>query len=108
MVNRYGRWLDTNVVLPLSANECEVVIDWWCEKEMSESERTAGVAESEVVQVEDIGLCEGVQRGLESGVYVSGRYSPTVEHAMHAFHGTYYREITSLAAETNGEVGTGT
>ena len=107
MVNKYGRWLDTNVVLPLSANKCEVVIDWWCERDMSESERTRGVAESEAVQLEDVGLCEGVQRGLQSGVYVSGRYAPTVEHAMHAMHCTYYRDITSLVDEAESEAGTG-
>lgn len=100
MVNRYGRFMDTNVVVPLTVNECAVTIDWWCDSAMSESEREAGVAESEVIQMEDVGLCEGVQRGLESGVYVSGRYAPSVEHAMHAMHCTYYRDITSLTAET--------
>lgn len=38
------------------------------------------------MQIEDIVLCEGVQRGLETPAYCSGRYAPTVEHAMHHFH----------------------
>ena len=100
MVNRYGRWMDTNVVVPLTATECEVEINWWCDSEMSESERQAGLHDSEMVQMEDVGLCEGVQRGLESSIYASGRYAPTVEHAMHAMHRTYYSDITSLAVET--------
>lgn len=37
-------------------------------------------------QMEDIALCEGVQRGLESPAYVCGRYAPSVEKAMHHFH----------------------
>ncbi|KAL6185306.1 hypothetical protein ACLB2K_041440 [Fragaria x ananassa] len=42
--------------------------------------------ESEKVQMEDIVLCEGVQRGLESPAYNIGRYAPTVENAMYHFH----------------------
>ena len=106
MFNRYGRWMDVNVVRPLSAVECEVVMDWWCEPGMSERERSEGVAESEAVQAEDVVLCEGVQRGLESGVYVSGRYAPAVEHAMHNFHCTYYREVMSVADPTSGNAST--
>ncbi|EMS46986.1 Choline monooxygenase, chloroplastic [Triticum urartu] len=42
--------------------------------------------DSEQVQIEDIALCEGVQRGLESPAYGVGRYAPSVEMAMHHFH----------------------
>ncbi|XP_057987639.1 choline monooxygenase, chloroplastic-like [Hevea brasiliensis] len=45
-----------------------------------------GVVDSERVQIEDIMLCEGVQSGLESPEYCSGRCAPTVEKAMHHFH----------------------
>jgi choline monooxygenase len=38
------------------------------------------------LQIEDIALCEGVQRGLESPAYSVGRYAPSVEMAMHHFH----------------------
>jgi hypothetical protein len=38
------------------------------------------------LQMEDIALCEGVQRGLESPAYSVGRYAPSVEMAMHHFH----------------------
>ena len=39
-----------------------------------------------LLQIEDIALCEGVQRGLESPAYCVGRYAPSVEKAMHHFH----------------------
>ncbi|KAK3026281.1 hypothetical protein RJ639_041230 [Escallonia herrerae] len=42
--------------------------------------------ESEKVQMEDIVLCEAVQRGLESPAYCTGRYAPNIEKAMHHFH----------------------
>ena len=38
------------------------------------------------VQMEDVVLCEGVQRGLDSPAYSFGRYAPRVENAMHHFH----------------------
>ena len=38
------------------------------------------------LQMEDIALGEGVQRGLESPAYCSGRYAPSIEMAMHYFH----------------------
>ena len=47
----------------------------------------------EVLQVEDIGLVESVQRGMRSGDFSSSRYmvdkegSGMSEHAVHHFHG---------------------
>ncbi|GBF97413.1 hypothetical protein Rsub_09579 [Raphidocelis subcapitata] len=31
MVNRYGPWMDLNVVTPLDTNRCRVDFDWWLE-----------------------------------------------------------------------------
>ena len=50
--------------------------------------------------------CSG---GLESGGYVSGRYAPSVEHAMHAMHQRYYHHIFgdgNEAEKSGGEAGT--
>ncbi|KAM7459802.1 hypothetical protein LguiA_036213 [Lonicera macranthoides] len=49
--------------------------------------------DSEKVQMEDIKLCEAVQRGLESPAYCSGRYAPSVEKAMHHFHCLLYENL---------------
>lgn len=43
--------------------------------------------------MEDVVLCEGVQRGLESPAYDVGRYAPKVEHAMHHFHCLLYDSL---------------
>ncbi|KAL9325917.1 hypothetical protein ACSQ67_006562 [Phaseolus vulgaris] len=50
--------------------------------------------DSEKVQIEDIVLCEGVQKGLQSPAYSVGRYAPTVEQAMHHFHCLLYENLT--------------
>ena len=94
MLNRYGSWLDTATVLPLSPTACRVVMDWWAQADMAEDEVRRGIESSEAVQTEDIALCEGVQRGLDSGVYTAGRYT-TVEKAMHAMHQTYFNQIVN-------------
>jgi choline monooxygenase len=51
--------------------------------------------DSNRVQNEDIYLCENIQLGLQSQAYDSGRYVPTVEHAMHDFHQTLFNQLES-------------
>lgn len=46
------------------------------------------------LQMEDIVLCEGVQKGLESPAYSIGRYAPSVETAMHHFHTLLRQNLT--------------
>jgi hypothetical protein len=48
---------------------------------------------SDVVQQEDIGLCEAVQGGLASPGYDVGRYAPELEGPMFAFHQLLYRQV---------------
>ncbi|KAK9097804.1 hypothetical protein Syun_024849 [Stephania yunnanensis] len=88
MVNRYGPWMDTNLVLPLGPNECQVIFDYFLEAAFMDDKDfiEKSLEESKRVQMEDIVLCEGIQKGLESPAYRSGRYAPTVEKAMHHFH----------------------
>jgi choline monooxygenase len=93
MLNRYGRMLDSNLVLPLEPDRpgrCEVVFDYWVDGDPDEPEARAfldaTIANSDVTQREDVWISEQVQRGLASRGYGRGRYAPTVEHAMHHFH----------------------
>jgi len=41
---------------------------------------------SEVVQREEMHICEAVQRGLQSAKYDRGRYSVKRENGVHHFH----------------------
>ena len=68
MLNRYGPWMDTNVVVPVGTKECSVVFEYFVHESLAADtgylERC--MADSAQVQQEDISLCEDVQRGLES------------------------------------------
>ncbi|CAL5049979.1 unnamed protein product [Urochloa decumbens] len=88
MINRYGPWMDTNLAVPLGSTKCKVVFDYFLDKSLLDDQNfiERSLKDSEQVQIEDIALCEGVQRGLESPAYNIGRYAPSVEMAMHHFH----------------------
>ncbi|CAL4966609.1 unnamed protein product [Urochloa decumbens] len=88
MINRYGPWMDTNLAVPLGSTKCKVVFDYFLDTSLLDDKNfiERSLKDSEQVQIEDITLCEGVQRGLESPAYSIGRYAPSVEMAMHHFH----------------------
>ncbi|XP_078679457.1 uncharacterized protein LOC144915090 [Branchiostoma floridae x Branchiostoma belcheri] len=93
-VNRYGPWLDTNLLLPLAADRTRIVMDYFLEedyvKNTSEKELAdfveMSLKDSDQVQKEDNDICESVQRGLRSSAYDVGRYLPMIEHGPHMFH----------------------
>lgn len=95
MVNRYGPWMDTNLVLPLGPRQCRVIFDYFLDASFKDDEAfvAKSLQDSEQVQMEDIVLCESVQRGLESPAYDSGRYAPMVEKAMHHFHSLLHQHL---------------
>jgi choline monooxygenase len=49
------------------------------------------------VQVEDVALCEAVQRGLADPSYHVGRYAPSLEAPMHSFHRALYADVMAAA-----------
>ncbi|XP_068472191.1 choline monooxygenase, chloroplastic-like isoform X1 [Phaseolus vulgaris] len=34
MINRYGPWMDTNLVVPLGPNKCQVIFDYYLERSL--------------------------------------------------------------------------
>jgi choline monooxygenase len=97
-INRYGRMMDTNLVMPLSVNTCAVVFDFYVDYEDVEewgAKRTIrkSVSQSHVIQQEDIEICESSQKGLRSMSFHRGRYSSKLERAVHAFHCMLWDEI---------------
>ena len=52
------------------------------------------VAFSDEIQVEDIEICERVQKNLRSRSYDRGRYSPTRENGVHHFHSLLHEFLT--------------
>lgn len=87
--------MDTNLVLPLGPRKCRVIFDYFLKDSLKDDKNFVerSLQDSERVQMEDIVLCEGIQKGLESPAYCSGRYAPTVEIAMYHFHGLLYRNL---------------
>jgi len=77
MQNRFCKWMDTNTIWPRGPNECIANIDWFAEEELVANRALINNSntDSEQVRIEDIELCERVQKGLNSSAYDVGRYS---------------------------------
>lgn len=101
MLNLYEGVMDTNLVLPLGPDRCRVVFDFsfartegdGAERYMRESMEVA-----HQIQLEDMGICEEVQRGLGSRSYDTGRFSVRREAAGYHFHQLLARKLRSAAA----------
>jgi len=87
-INRYGGIMDTNFLVPLGVDKTAIIYDYFFDGKLSKDKEFIhkSLAASEVVQVEDTKVCEGVQRGLSSIGYDKGRYAPTKETATWHFH----------------------
>jgi len=73
-------------VLPLSVDRCRVVFDFYFADAVPEDFKRQSIDVAEQVQAEDIGVCEEVQRNLNSRSYTSGRFSAKRENGGHYFH----------------------
>lgn len=100
MLNILPGRLQTNRVLPLAVDRCRVEFDFYYTADASAeaaARRARDLAFSDEVQIEDLSICEDVQRGLASGSYQAGRLNPLRENALHHFHEILrrvYREQT--------------
>lgn len=86
MVNRYSGVLDTNLVLPVAVDRCRVVFDFYFTANHDEAFRVESLRVANAVQDEDRIVCEGVQRGLGSSSYRTGRFSVRREAGGYHFH----------------------
>ena len=88
MINIYQGVMDTNLVLPLGADQCMVQFDFFFSdvSEAARASNTESVAVSDRIQEEDVDICESVQRGLRSRAYGAGRLSVRREGGEHLFH----------------------
>ena len=91
MLNILPNRLQTNLVIPVDANSCKVIFDYYYADLNSENTKALikqDIEFSDEIQSEDIAICEAVQKGLASGTYESGRFCIKRENAV--FH---YQEI---------------
>lgn len=89
MVNIYQGVMDTNLVLPLGPDRCRVIFDFYfahTEGEANQKFIADSIAVAHQVQLEDLGVCAEVQRGLKSQSYDTGRFSVKREAGGYHFH----------------------
>jgi choline monooxygenase len=97
MLNCYPDNVSLNIVLPLGPERSMAIFEWYLpEKEHGSPAAKASVEFSDQIQVEDVGICEVVQKNLRSRSYSRGRFSVTQERGVHAFHRMYaeWMEVT--------------
>ena len=84
MLNFYPWGLSVNIVKPLSIDKTKVSFRSYI---YDETKLNAGAgAILDKVEREDEFVVEGVQKGLSSSFYKTGRFSPTREKGVHHFH----------------------
>lgn len=93
MLNLYEGVLDTNLVFPEGPDACRVLFDFYFAEGTDPAfiERSMQVAHQ--VQLEDVGICEEVQRGLASRSYDTGRFSVRREAPGYHFHQLLARRL---------------
>jgi choline monooxygenase len=89
MLNLYEGVMDTNLVLPLGPAACRVVFDFYFARPAGTATAEWEAKSMEVahqIQLEDVAICEDVQRGLASRTFDTGRFSVRREAAGYHFH----------------------
>jgi choline monooxygenase len=88
MLNIIPGRLQTNRVIPVAADRCQVVFDYFYDDISSPDAKLRAEADIEYahkVQLEDVEICEYVQRGLTSRAYDRGRFSVECEEGVYHF-----------------------
>jgi choline monooxygenase len=95
MLNCYPDNVSLNQILPLGPERTLAIFEWYVpDSELGSEAARQAVAFSDEIQLEDIKICEIVQKNLHSRSYHRGRYSVKQEQGVHAFH-QMYRDLMS-------------
>ena len=90
MLNCYPDNVSLNIVLPLAPERSLAIFEWYLSEEHHSSPAAkASVEFSHQIQIEDVAICEAVQKNLRSRSYSRGRFSVKQEAGVHAFHRMY-------------------
>jgi choline monooxygenase len=102
MLNCYPDNVSLNIVLPLSPERSLAIFEWYLpEKDHNSPAAKASVEFSDQIQIEDVAICEKVQKNLHSRSYSRGRFSARQEKGVHAFHRMYSERMKKpVAAES--------
>src|ERR1022692_166228 len=103
MLNCYPDNVSLNIVLPLEAERSLAIFEWYLlEKDLDSAAAKASVEFSDEIQIEDVAICETVQKNLHSRSYERGRYSVKQEKGVHAFHRMYAEVMKASRCEASG------
>lgn len=89
MINVYPDNFSTNLIIPISPTRTLTIFEWYfLNPDQEEVQRAIKqtIEFSDEIQIEDIAICEAVQKGLKSKTYDRGRYSVKRENGVHHFH----------------------
>jgi choline monooxygenase len=79
-----------NIILPLEPERTLAIFEFYVpEQDLNSRTARDATAFSDQVQIEDMAICETVQKNLHSRSYERGRYSVKQEKGVHAFHRMY-------------------
>jgi choline monooxygenase len=94
MLNCYPDNVSLNIVLPLGAERSLAVFEWYLPEAAFHGKAASDSVEfSDQIQMEDVAICETVQKNLHSRSYERGRYSAKQEKGVHAFHRIYAETV---------------
>jgi len=94
MLNCYPDNVSLNIVLPLGPERSLAIFEWYLpEEDHATPAASASVEFSHQIQIEDIAICEVVQKNLHSRSYTRGRFSVKQEKGVHAFHRLYAAQM---------------
>jgi choline monooxygenase len=95
MLNCYPDNVSLNIVLPLDTEHSLAIFEWYLpEESLGSAAAKASVDFSDEIQIEDVAICEIVQKNLHSRSYQRGRYSIKQEKGVHAFHRMYAQAMS--------------
>ena len=90
MLNCYPDNISLNIVLPVASERSLAIFEWYLKEEHQGSAAAKAAVEfSDQIQIEDVSICERVQKNLRSRSYSRGRFSVKQEKGVHAFHRMY-------------------
>jgi choline monooxygenase len=96
MLNCYPDNVSLNIVVPVDAEHSEAIFEWYLpERDLGSTAAKASVEFSDQIQIEDVRICETVQKNLHSRSYQRGRYSIKRETGVYAFHRMYAEVMNS-------------
>ena len=90
MLNCYPDNVSLNIVLPIDAEHCLAIFEWYFpEAALGTDAPAQTVGFSDEIQAEDGRICETVHQNLKSRSYTRGRFSAKQEKGVHHFHRLY-------------------